>query len=115
MVFCFSLPPVRGVLAVGVVCAAVQDLNIASIDSFVKAVSLVLIDAGTRPGIDGAILLAPLAWSYWTVASLVSSSWILSVCANKTVCWSCCSSWAALTRSSTALAYSRRRIVDGSV
>ena len=56
----FSLPPVRGVLAGGA-CAAVHDLNIASIDSFVKAVSLVLINSGTRPGIDGATLLAPLA------------------------------------------------------
>ena len=79
------LPPVCDVLAAGA-CAAVHDLNIASIDSFVKAVSLVLIDASTRPGIDGAILLAPLAWSYWTGASLVLSSRILSVCANKTVC-----------------------------
>ena len=61
LVFCFSLPPVCGVLAAGVVCAAVNNLHIASIDSFVKAVLLLLIDAGTRPESDGAILLTPLA------------------------------------------------------
>ena len=59
-VFFFPLPPVRGVLAAGA-CAAVHNLNIASIGPFVKAVSLVLIDDGIRPGIDGATLLAPLA------------------------------------------------------
>ena len=63
LVFCLFPPPVLGVGFAGA-CAAVHALNIASIDSFVKAVSLVLIEAGTRPGADDATLLAPLAWSY---------------------------------------------------
>ena len=52
----------HGVLAGGVACVAVHDLIIASVDSFVRAVSLVLIDAGTLPGTGGTILLAPLVW-----------------------------------------------------
>ena len=113
-----SFPPVRGAFtaATGVtVCNADHVLNIAFIDFFVRAVSLVLIDAGTLSSTDGAMLLVPFAWSYWMVAKQVSSFWILSVCANKTVYWSCCSSWATLTLSSTVVACSRRWSVEGSV
>ena len=73
--FRFSLPPVLDDLAGNVTCVAVHVLNISSMDSLVIVVSLVLIDAGTFPGIDGATLLAPFScWSNWTVANLVSSS-----------------------------------------
>ena len=62
LVFCLLPPPLRGVgVEFAGACAAVHALNIASIDSFVKAVSLVLIDAGIRPGAEDATLLAPFA------------------------------------------------------
>ena len=75
LVFCFSLPPVCSDLAGGVACVAIHVWNNASVDSLVIVVSPVLIDANTRPRMDGATLLARLAyWSIWTVANLVSSS-----------------------------------------
>ena len=62
--FCFTLPLVRG-LAGGAACVVDHDLNIASIDFLISAVSLVLINAGTLPIIDGATLLALFAcWLY---------------------------------------------------
>ena len=73
----FLLPLARGALASVTTFVADHVLNIASIDSLVSVVSLVLIDAGTLPGINGATLLAPLAcWLYCTVANLVLSSCI---------------------------------------
>ena len=83
----FSIPLTRYALAAASVaaCVAAHVLKITSIDSFVSVVSSVLIDAGTLSGIDGTTLLTPFAyWSYCTAANRVSSSWILSVCANRT-------------------------------
>ena len=78
-----SFPLRRGALASAgvtlVACVAVHILNMASIVSFVNVESPALIDAGTCPGTDGAMLLAPLTCGHtglWLVGSLELQSFL---------------------------------------